>query len=277
MSTKTLIDKIKNHKYFPNQEWRMNLKKAVLIFFGVLVLVGFYLRVFTKHNTTLAVPDFKGLTVVQAEKIIDDNNLRSIIIDSVYTNTFAPGAIVDQDPKPGVQVKTDRRIFFYVNALNPEMVKAPNIVGVSLRQAQAIIESNMLVVGNIRYVPDIATNSVLQQRFNGKELKPGKPIPKSSKIDLVLGKAADSEYTKVPALVGEKISSAKKIITESYLNLGSVIYDGSFKTKYDTVNASVWKQKPATAGTPVSMGAFVDIWVTVDPSKVIVKIKGNGK
>lgn len=261
----------------PGKEWRQTLKYTILFTFGLLVAVGLYLRIYTKHSNTIAVPDFKGLNLEKATKIIEDNDLRQIVIDSVYTNAFEPGVIVDQDPKPGSQVKTNRRIFFYINAFNPEMVTMPNALGVSLRQAQAIIESNGLLVGNIRYVPDIATNNVLQQRFKGRDIKPGKPIVKNSKIDLVLGKAADSEYTKVPNLIGEKINIAKKIITESYLNTGSVIYDGSFTTKADSINAIVWKQKPATSGTPISMGAFVDIWVSIDPSKIVVKGNGDEK
>lgn len=268
MNLSQITDKILNHKFMPGKIWRFHLKLAFLVFVGMLIVISFLLNFFTKHDQTIQVPDFSGKNLKSAEIIIQQNKLRYVVIDSVYTNAFAPGEIVDQDPGPGSRVKTNRRIFFYINATNPEMVRMPNCVGVSFRQAQAIIESNGLTVGNIRYVPDIASNNVLRQRVKGKDIKPGKMIVKGSSVDLVLGKSSDNNFTKIPVLIGLDIINAKKLISESYLNTGAVIYDETILSKSDSTHAIVWKQKPERIGETIGLGEFVDIWVTTNRLKV---------
>jgi beta-lactam-binding protein with PASTA domain len=270
MKTKT-DNKMKNEpKWFIfSNQFKFHFKLAVIIFIGILVVVGVGLKIFTLHYNSLDVPDFKLKTITEVQEICEDNNLRYMIIDSVFTRSQIPGTIVDQEPKPNTQVKKNRRIFLYINAYNPEKIKMPNVVGVSLRQAIAIIESSGLLVGSLRYVPDIATNNVLNQKFNGREISPSFDIIKGSKIDLVLGKAADGELAKVPDLLGFKIDEAKRMIAESYLNTGAVIYDNTIKNKADSLKAFVFKQSPKTTGNAnVGMGAFVDVWLTIDDGKL---------
>jgi hypothetical protein len=44
-----------------------------------------------------------------------------------------------------------------------------------------------LEIGNISYRNNIGKDMVLALRFEGNEIEPGAKIPKSSKVDLVLG------------------------------------------------------------------------------------------
>ena len=261
-------------KFLLSKEFRVQLKYALAIFFGIIFFVNICLWLFTRHGNKLTVPDFKGLTLVEAKELANDNDMRMEIMDSVYSLIQKPGTVVEQEPKPNSGVKKNRRIFLIMNAMNPEIVKMPNIVGVSLRQAIAILESNGLVVGHLRYVPDIATNNVLNQRFKGKEIKPGKAINKGSHVDLVLGQSGGAESVEIPDLTSITRREAEKLISQAFLNLGAVIYDNSVVTSSDSTRAVIYKQKPdIDTKKHVSMGSVVDIWLTIDNDKVQTNTK----
>jgi beta-lactam-binding protein with PASTA domain len=261
-------------KYLISKEFRTQLKYALAIFFALIFIINICLWFFTRHSNKLVVPDFKGLTLVEATELADDNNMQIQIMDSVYNLLQAPGSVIEQDPKSGSSVKKHRRIFLIMNAMNPEKIVMPNVVGVSLRQAIAILELNGLMVGKLKYVPDIATNNVLNQRLKGKEIRSGKEINKGSYIDLVLGQAG-GESAEVPDLIGLTKHNAEKKIALAYLNLGKIHYSESIVTSADSIKAFVQKQKPDIDAKYVAMGTKVDIWLTVEMPKE--KAKKNSK
>jgi hypothetical protein len=256
-------------KFIFGKDFRSQLVLACAIFFGIILSVNLCLKIITRHNSSYPVPDFKGLTLLQAVELAEDEGLRIQVMDSIYSSKQKRGTVVEQEPKPGFKVKKNRRIFLLMNALKPEKVTMPNIEGVSLRQAMAILESRGLVVGRLRYIPDIATNNVLKQRHNGRDINAGEEIVKGSQIDLVLGKAGGYEPTMVPDVKGLRLAEAKRKIVQAYLNIGSVDYDKSVKSSDDSVNAVVYKQKPDPQKyLNASMGALIDIWLTVDDNKI---------
>jgi beta-lactam-binding protein with PASTA domain len=132
-----------------------------------------------------------------------------------------------------------------MNASNPEKVKMPNIIGVSHRQAEAVLKNAGLEIGRLIHVPDIAVNNVLKQKFNGKEIKEGMLVPKGSKIDLVLGMGLSNQKTQVPDLDHYTLERAKNRIMRSALNIGAIIYDESIIDATDSIEAKVWRQYPS--------------------------------
>ena len=238
---------------------------AILVFASVFLT----LRIFTRHGQALSVPDLTGLSISETDSILTERELRYQIVDSVYNSLVERGSIIDQNPSPEFKVKENRTIFLTINAFNPEIIKMPNVVGVSLRQATAIIQTVGLQIGRLTYVPDIAVNNVLQQKFNGAVIEEGDSIIKGSEVDLILGRGLSNEKTAAPELIGILFESAKNRIISRYLNLGAVIYDGSFEDAEDSSSAFVWKQKPTfNEETLVNLGSTVDIWLTVDSTKL---------
>jgi eukaryotic-like serine/threonine-protein kinase len=256
-------------QFLLSKEFRKQITYALAIFFGIILFTSICLRIITRHNNMHPVPNFKGLSISQAQELAEDNNLRIQIMDSVYNQFHKRGTIVEQEPREGDKVKRNRRIFLVMNAVNQEKVMMPNVVGVSMRQAIELLESNGLLAGHLRYVPDIATNNVLNQRFNGKEILPGTEIIRGSRIDLILGKSNYSEAAQMPDLKGLTLQEAEKLISQAFLNLGATIYDNSIQSADDSLNATIYKQKPeSTSKQFVALGSIVDIWLTVDSEKV---------
>lgn len=242
---------------------------TVLLFLTFLIL-----KVYTHHGQTLSVPDFKGLTMEEVYIKAKNSKMRIEVSDSVFNNNLPKGTVIEQNPVVGFKVKKNRRIFLMVNALNPEKVEMPNIVGVSHRQAEAVLKNAGLKIGRLIHIPDIAINNVLKQKFNSKEIKKGEMIPKGSKIDLVLGMGLSNQKTQIPDLENYSLEKAKNRILRSALNLGAIIYDESIETGEDSTEAKVWRQYPSFKENKlIRLGSTVDVWLTVDSAILFPKIK----
>lgn len=227
----------------------------VLLFWGSLKLLNRY----TLHGETISVPNLTGLKVKDAEDILEEKGLRYMVNDSVFDSKAKRGAIIDQDPKPDVQVKHNRTIYLTVNAVLPPKVKMPNLVDLSLRQTTAVLETYGLRVGNLTYVPDIAFNAVLKQQVKGKNILPGEMVEKGTAVDLVLGQGESEEMVPLPDLTDMTVAEAVSALNAASLNLGSVIKDA---TVTDSTRARVYRQLPEYApGARINAGKAVDIFI----------------
>jgi len=63
----------------------------------------------------------------------------------------------------------------------------PNLNERTLRQAQPTLEALGFQLGKLTYVDNIGKDVVLKMLHNGKEIHADTQLPKTSKIDLVLG------------------------------------------------------------------------------------------
>lgn len=230
----------------------------------VLLLALFYLLKFiTRHNQEFEVPSFINMTVEEAETVARENELRLEVTDSVYIHRMAPGAIFRQNPEASSMVKKNRRILLTINAKQPKMVKMPELVGYSLRQAQSELISNQLTLGKLIYVKDIATNNVLGQLYNGRNIKAGEKIPSNSTIDLRLGLNEDDNITYIPEVRGIPFRLVRETLAESSLNLGRAIFDESVEDYADSLNALVYKQIPEPSDSAtVVMGSGVTVYLS---------------
>lgn len=244
-----------------------NILWGFIFVIALVLLLQLFLALFTRHNRELTVPDFTALDMRTVEHVAKNLHLRVEVADSVFVKHLPLGVVFSQNPMAGSRVKKNRRIFVTINSTVPRMVSVPSVIGYSLRQAAAELTASGLGVGKLKYVPDIATNNVLRQQFNGKDIPAGRKVETESKIDLVLGLNSEDNMTDVPNVKGFISSVAAANIIESSLNLGKVRYDDSVKNYVDSLHAVVYSQSPS-AGAPASMGRSVDIYLTVDPDKI---------
>ncbi|MCK5168248.1 MAG: PASTA domain-containing protein [Bacteroidales bacterium] len=252
-------------KFLTSKTFVKHLLYAIGIVTAMLILTFLILKVYTHHGQALSVPDFTGLTLEEVHKKAKKNKLRIEVSDSVFNNNLPKGTVIEQNPIAGFNVKKNRRIFIVLNAFNPEKVKMPNIVGVSHRQAEAVIKNAGLEIGRLIHVPDIAVNNVLKQKFNGEEIEEGTMVPKGSKIDLVLGMGLSNQKTQVPNLDHYTLERAKNRILRSALNTGAIIYDESIEDGIDSTGAKVWRQYPSFKDNKlIRLGSTIDLWLTVD-------------
>jgi len=246
---------------------RRVLYKHITIFAFVLLLImllaSITLNYYTGHGEKMPMPDLRGKSMAQVQEIAVKYGFELQIVDSIYLPNQKKGTVVDHTPKAGVNIKKNRVIFLTLSSFNPELIKMPDMVNISFRQAKTMMETYGLELGQLRYKPDYAENYVLEQLFDGRKIKAGTKIQKGSKIDLVLGMGiGDGVKTEVPNLVGLTYRDALSLISTSMLNVGATVFDGQVKTYMDSLDVVVWKQDPQFGeGKQLMPGSIIDIWL----------------
>ena len=229
---------------------------------GLLLVLGFfyvYLPVSTHHGETITVPKVTGMNVADLEKYLNERNLAYFVDDSSYSPNIRPFTVLVQDPAPGEKVKEGRKIYLQVSMKNPPIIKMPKLTDGSSKNAMLILKSYDLVVGQIQQVPDLAQNAVLKQLVNGKEIAPGAPITKGTKVDLVVGDGQGNQTFAVPKLINMPEDEAITLLIGQGLQKGEVF---ELPVEEGQVPGTVVRQRPVFGpDATIRMGQLVDIWI----------------
>lgn len=249
--------------------WKQ-LALALVIGVAIILFLIIWLNIYTRHGQSRPTPEIRGLTITEAQHVVNKNRMKLQIIDSVYTSFVPRGCVAEQTPLPGHRVKKGRTIQATINAFNPEMVAVPDLVGLPRRQALSIIETAGLQVGQLNYVSDLTVDFVLRQTLHGRDVSPGDSVQKGMVIDLVLGRGLSSQRTALPRLTGITLEQARNEILGASLNLGAYVFDPTVLTADDSVNAFVYKQNPEYhPNASVQLGSAVYIWLTTDTLRLM--------
>jgi len=245
-----------------------NLIWGIVYVIGLVLVASVFLNVVTEHKRIVEVPDFNNMSIRDAERFAVQKEVRIEVTDSIYAPRRAKGVVVAQSPRPGQSVKRGRRVMLTTNAVMPKMVTMPNLVGLSMRQAKAELLSRGLYLGRLIYVTDMATNNVLRQLYQNREILPGTQIKSESELDLVVGLSTIDFTTNVPDVVGMKYLRAVDVIHDYSLNVERLRFDSTVQTYDDSLNAVVFTQSPLGTDAACHIGSEVSLSLTIDPEKV---------
>ena len=174
--------------YLTSRVFFVQILASIAIVAALAYLFFHWITFTTHHGQEITVPDLAKLSAEQAEEQLSAIDLDYIILDTVdFRPDFPKLTIVEQEPKAGAKVKEGRKIYIKINASKYTMVTLPDLIEKTYRQAVPTLEALGLKEGTITYKPYLGKDMVLELRQNGKKLKAGDKILKSSKIDLVLG------------------------------------------------------------------------------------------
>ena len=161
---------------------------AASILFLVFAGIVYGLKRITLHNKYQTVPDLQGILMEDVPEYLEALDLRYEVIDSTkFTNNFPALSVISHLPAAGQEVKKNRRIYLTINPSGFRKISVPNIIQVTYRNAESILKAVGFSVGEITYRDDIGKEMVLEIRNQGNIIVPGIALPKTSKIDLVLG------------------------------------------------------------------------------------------
>jgi len=246
----------------------------------VLFFFYFYLPTTTNHGETLTVPNLEGIPFEEIDEFLTKRHLRyEVTMDSSYTPRYPALTILQQEPAANSKVKENRKIYITLNMTRPPSTRMPCLIDGSIKNAQAVLRSSGLRLGEIRYKPALGLNSVLTQSYQNKEYKnceeinQGIEIPKGSKIDLVAANGLGRITFPAPNLVGMQLSEAEFILIGSGLKLGTLVFEAitadlviaedSLHTSIsieDLVPGMIFKQDPGS-NAEVRIGRKISLWV----------------
>lgn len=215
-----------------------------------------YLPTITNHGESITVPELTGVHFDELDEFLLERDLRfEITTDSGFSTEFPALTVLSQTPKAGDKVKENRKIYVSLNATNPPSVIMPKLVDGSLKNAQMVLESYGLELGEISYEAHEFQNAVLKQMVNGKKIAEGSDIPKGTAIDLVIGNGLGRAFP-MPDLLDHSQQDAEFIIVGSGLRVGAVR-----QRKVEDKAAGIVFQQYPEPGESVKTGSRIDIWV----------------
>ncbi|MEO8151146.1 MAG: PASTA domain-containing protein [Bacteroidia bacterium] len=248
--------------FLKSRVFLFNLFTAIAIVLLLMAFVFKWLDTYTRHGESITVPDLRGRKIVElTSPSVQYSSFNYRIADSsIYQADLPKGTIIQQDPKPGEKVKEGRTIYVTITRTTAPEIKMPDLIDVSYRQAEAILVSYGLKVGEIIYRPDLAKNAVLAMQINNYVIRPGDMVSKGTTIDLVLGDGYGNTQVPVPELYNLTLTEALFVLKGSALNAGRIEYDG---TVLDSTLAHVYKQNPASGDSVfISQGQIIDLYLT---------------
>jgi len=155
-----------------------------IIFYLVFISVKFY----TKHNRYIEVPSLSGLSIDDANKILKKKKLKSEVLDSSkYFSDKPVNSILSQIPDGGESVKKNRKIYLNVNPSDYQKVSIPDIIQITKRNAESILNALGFTVSSFEYIDNIGKDMVLEVLYNGEKMNVGDAVSRGAKLELILG------------------------------------------------------------------------------------------
>ncbi|MGE5544644.1 MAG: Stk1 family PASTA domain-containing Ser/Thr kinase [Bacillota bacterium] len=205
------------------------------------------------------VPDVKGKSYEEAQKILEENGLGLTVVNRINSEV-EENHIISQRPEANDTVKRGR-VIEVVLSLGPEMVKVPNVVGETLEDATYIIENEGLSVGEVAEVNDSETPEgvVIEQRP-----RRGTKVQLGERVDLTISSGAGQvTQLNMPNLIGMSLSDARAKLAED----GLVLYTIDQETSHDYFAGQIIRQS-IPAGDAVEKGEQVSVVVSAGPGPV---------
>ena len=175
-----------------------SLLTHLLIMTGVslllIVLLIFGLDLYTHHGETVKVPDLRGKTLAEMQRILDDVGLKYEINDSTYSSTAIPGTVREVVPAPGSEVKSGRIIFIAINGFHQRLQTIPIYKDQSARQILSLLKGLGFESVEQRVVAGRYSGSVVKlETADGKLVEAGTQLRIDTKLILfVAGQAIDT-------------------------------------------------------------------------------------
>ncbi len=264
-----------NIKMIANAIWQFlkspiflkNFAAWILLMGALFFLTTGLLNLYTRHNESVQVGNYIGMSVDEATRRAKDRSFRVVITDSIYIVDQTPNTVLDQDPKPLSRVKQRRRIYLTVTKSTPDAVTLPELVG-SYNYDQY---TRKLAQLNIRYRirerqfdSKLEENTILHFYHNDRkimdaDLRQGIKVPMGSTLEFVVTER-NTGYVPIPDLVCKTYEAAQFLISANNLSVGNIYGEVA-----DMNSAYVWRQEPEyVPGQNIRMGEQITIYLTQD-------------
>ena len=210
--------------------------------------------VYTRQNQNKVMIEVINKNLNDAIKLLKSENYRYEVSDTLYTNKFSLGTIIDQYPKPNTRVKSGRTVRLKI--AHPEKsVAIPNLIGQSRRSAELELNQMGLLIDTVytEYNPEYPNGTIAWQYP-----KAGDRRKKGMGIQITVSKGMPPNFFQVPNLIGLSINQAKDLIFKSRLKVGKI----SYHQDQDLVPYTVLDQS-IKDGTVLDVSATINLVVSV--------------
>ena len=228
--------------------------KPLLKLAGLLVIAGiiitviidlFVMPVYTNYNEGITVPDVTKLSLQQAGNNLENSGLRFEVLERRAHSAYPANYIIDQEPAPKSIVKPNRKVYLTVNTDVTPRTVVPNVVNMSLRNAEIQLENHGLTVGTRSYETSRFRNTILRQ-----SVAPGDTVSRGTVVNLAVSDGLGSRIVSVPDVIGLRLSEAQQEI----INAGLRVDEIKFRPARDTIPNTILNIQPNETEMPEGQG-----------------------
>ncbi|MEX0929256.1 MAG: PASTA domain-containing protein [Balneolales bacterium] len=189
---------------------------------GIYIFDQVLMPEYTKHGSSLTVPDVTRVSIEEAEQILQDHGLRHELHGTRSNDAYPPDYVVDQTPSASLQVKPNRKVYLTVNTSETPTVTVPDVVNLSLRNAEIQLQNYGLKRGNVIMQSSRYKNSVLEQ-----SVSEGRAVEHGTVVDLIVGDGLGNRMVELPDITGLRYTEAQFELREAGLRSGEIRYEVS--------------------------------------------------
>jgi serine/threonine-protein kinase len=238
------------------QRWLFGRQLFIVLAVLVIAVATWWLAA----GRFFAVPSVAGRTVAQASGVLRDDGLVVVYATARHNDAVAKGHVIGTEPSAGTGVTHGGKIVI-IPSLGPVLVTMPVVTGQQLAQAQQSVRAAGLIVAPPAYetsttIPAgivISTTPVGYQRW-----------PKHKPVRLIV-----SSGQPLPNFEGQQVSAAQAAAASGGYSIQQQTAANSTQPQGTVVNQS------PQAGTPITSGEVVTVWVSAGPPGVSVpNVKG---
>ena len=222
-----------------------------VIAFGIIVLllIDFLIMpAYTNYNEGVTVPDVTKVSLEEASDVLTGYGLRYEVLDRRANTAYPANYIIDQSPSSQEIVKPNRKIYLTVNTAVTPLTLVPNVVNMSLRNAEIQLENHGLEVGTKSYESSRFRNTILRQ-----SVASGDSVARGTVVNLAVSDGLGSRSVDVPDIVGKRLSEAQQEITKAGLRIGEVRFEPSRQYTPNTIISFTPHEQQLTEGESVQL------------------------
>jgi len=209
----------------------LTLTKKIFAALGSLLLIAITFALildflvmpyYTNYNKGITVPDVTKISLDEAEALLERHGLRHEVLDRRANTVYPANYIIDQSPSAKQIVKPNRKIYLTVNtAVTPQTV-VPNVVNMSLRNAEIQLENHGLTVGTRSYESSRFRNTILRQ-----SIAAGDTVSRGTVINLAVSDGLGTRLVSVPDIQGVRLTEAEQALASVGLRVGEIRFQPS--------------------------------------------------
>jgi serine/threonine-protein kinase len=232
------------------QRWLFSRRILVVLAVVVVGIAAWWLT----SGQYITVPSVADMAVSTARGDLSNAGLVVVVGTARHSNAVQAGEVISSDPAAGAHISHGGTVTI-IPSLGPIKVAVPSVTGQPLAQAEQNLKSAGLRPGKPSYqtstsIPAgvvLSTNPVANQQW-----------PKDKPVQLLV-----SSGQPLPPFVGQQVSAAQGAAAAGGYTINAV------PTASSQPANTIVRQSPA-AGTPITQGEVVTVYVSTGPPQVSV-------
>ncbi|HOE95793.1 MAG TPA: PASTA domain-containing protein [Candidatus Sumerlaeota bacterium] len=229
----------------------------IILFFAVIVLVSYQVVAHYIRGEEILAPDLTGLSVLEALRTMREDGLMLVLDGEQPHPTQREGQVISQIPAPGTRIKAGTPVRVLVSS-GQALVTVPDLRGETKIPAGIRLRNLGLDVGTIAEIeePGEPSGAILQTDPPG-----GTGVPEGTRVNLLVVKGRQSEFERVPNLLGMTLDQARIALSAQGLVLGEIREAPS-----DEVNVGEIHEQQPPPGETVLAQTSVSVTYVPSPS-----------